>query len=89
VSDVERRRFHVTHPYHPLFGQEFELIICTRNWREARVWYLDGDEHLHSLPTAWTSVMPDDPFNIVAAGRALFRVDELLELCRLIGEVKS
>jgi hypothetical protein len=31
----------------------------------------------------------EDPFNVAAAGRAAFRVEELLELVRLIGEWKS
>jgi len=30
----------------------------------------------------------EDPFNIVGAGRAEFRVEELLELVRLIGSSK-
>jgi hypothetical protein len=35
-GDVEIRRLRVTHPYHPLFQQEFELVSYSRNWGEDR-----------------------------------------------------
>ncbi len=31
-GDVEIRRFRVTHPYHPLFQQEFELVSYRQDW---------------------------------------------------------
>ena len=31
-GDVAARRFRVTHPFHPLFGREFELEIHKNNW---------------------------------------------------------
>ena len=83
-ADVSR----VTHPYHPLFGHEFELMLRAQNWREDRVWFHDVADRLRSLPADWTSTVAEDPFNVVAAGRAAFRVGELLELVRLIGERK-
>ena len=89
VGVVESQRFQVTHPYHPLFSQEFDLFVRAQNWREDRVWFYDPDERLRSLPAIWTSIVPEDVFNALAAGRALFRVEELLELCRLISEFKS
>jgi hypothetical protein len=88
VGVIENQRFQVTHPYHPLFSQEFELYVRAQNWREDRVWFHDADTRLRSLPAGWTSVVPEDVFNILSAGRALFRVEELLELCRLIKELK-
>ena len=64
------------------------MVLRAQNWREDRVWFHDADAHLRSLPASWTSIMAEDPFNVVAAGRAAFRVEELLELARLIGECK-
>ena len=87
-SADQSRRFRVTHPYHPLFGREFELALRAQNWREDRVWFHDIAGRLRSLPASWTSAVAADPFNVVAAGRAAFRVEELLELARLIGEWK-
>ena len=63
-------------------------MLRAQNWREDRVWFHDVAERLRSLPADWTNVVAADPFNVVAAGRAAFRVEELLELVRLIGEEK-
>src|SRR5437867_1855401 len=31
-----KQRFQITHPYHPLFQQEFELVQYRRNWGEEK-----------------------------------------------------
>ena len=79
-GDMEGRLFRVIHPYHPLFQQEFEAVTFRQNWGEDRVWFHDNNGRLHSVPTAWTDAAPVDPFMVVAAGRSLFRVVDLLEL---------
>ena len=43
---------------------------------------------MHSLPTSWTDAGTADPFVAIAAGRSLFRVADLIELARLVGEWK-
>lgn len=63
-------------------------MLRAQNWRENRVWFHDAGDRLRSLPAAWTSAVVEEPFNVVAAGRAAFRVEELLELVRLIGAWK-
>jgi hypothetical protein len=78
----------VTHPHHPLFGREFDLVIRGQNWREDRAWFHDGTGRLRSLPANWTDLVADDAFNVVAAGRAAFRTQELLELAHLIGTIR-
>jgi Family of unknown function (DUF5372) len=88
-GDVEIRRFRVTHPYHPLFQQEFELVSYRQNWGEDRVWFQDKLGRLHSLPTSWTDAGAVDPFVALAAGRSLFRVADLIELARQIDRWKS
>jgi hypothetical protein len=67
-NDTATRRFRVTHPYHPLFQHEFELITYRQNWRDDRVWLCDGEGRLHSLPTGWTSIAAIDPFVVIAMG---------------------
>jgi hypothetical protein len=79
----------VTHPYHPLFQQEFELVSYRQDWGEDRVWFQDKLGHLHSLPTSWTDAGAVDPFVAIAAGRSLFRVADLIELARQIDGWKS
>jgi len=49
--------------------------------------YYDDGQRLQSLPLAWTSLAPADPFEIVAAGRALFRTDTLLRLVALLRDL--
>ena len=88
-GDVETRRFRVTHPFHPLFQQEFELVSYRQDWGEDRVWFQDKLGRLHSLPTSWTDAGAVDPFVALAAGRSLFRVSDLIELARQIDGGKS
>lgn len=77
----------MTHPFHPLRGKTFALVICRHNWGEDRAYYHDESGRLHSLPTAWTNLAPIDPFVSLAAGRAAFRVSDLLELSRLLASL--
>ena len=72
------------HPYHPLFGQEFELETYRRAWSEHRVYYCDERGRMKSLPARWTDVVSEDPFVATSAGRSRFRVDDLLDLADLL-----
>ena len=59
------------------------------NWGEQRAYYEDIDGRLKSLPARWTSVFPPDPVLVIGAGRAYFRVVDLLELsARLQGRMR-
>ena len=80
----ETETFQVTHPFHPLSGKIFELVTCRCNWKEERAYYQDEAGRLCSLPLAWTSLAPEDPFVSLAAGRSAFRVTDLLELARRV-----
>lgn len=79
----------MTHAHHPLFGQEFDLVMRGQNWREDRAWLHDRAGRLRSLPAIWTDLVAEDPFNVVAAGRAALRPQELLDLARLLIAVRS
>ena len=85
---VERRPFRVTHAHHPLFGQEFDLVERGENWGEDRAWFHACKGQLRSLPSAWTDLVLADPFNAVAAGRAMWRTQEMLELVGLIKSIR-
>ena len=41
------------------------------------------------MPTAWTSVAPEDAFVKVAAGRSAFRVTDLLALADLLDDLAT
>jgi hypothetical protein len=79
----------ITHPFHPQFNKVIDLVERRHNWGEDRVFYRDQYGHLASLPARWTSVEPEDPFIVVAAGRSLFRAKDLVELASLVLGLRS
>jgi len=79
--------FHITHPFHPFYGQAFELVHIRVNWGEQRAYYVDAHEQLKAIPIDWTSLAASDPFVTMAAGRAAFRLGDLLALVELIREI--
>jgi hypothetical protein len=89
-QSVAAGTFRVVHPFHPLPGQELELVGYTHAWGEDRVFFRApiGDQ-VWTLPASWTDLAPTDPFVAVAAGRSLFRVEDLLRLAHLLGEMTS
>ena len=76
----------MTHPFHPLRGQTFELLAVRNNWGGDRVSYAGPDGRLRTLPVEWTDVLEPDLVITVGAGRAFFRADWLRQLRGLIGE---
>jgi hypothetical protein len=78
------KRFRVTHPFHPLFGREFDLIEYRNNWGEDRVYFHDAEGLLQSILANCTDVGGVDPFVEIAAGRSCFRYEELLRLADLL-----
>ena len=74
----------MTHPFHPLRGQEFELIERSSIRGEQWVHYTDSDGTLRGIREAWTSAGAEDAFVKVAAGRSAFRVSDLLALASLL-----
>lgn len=86
TPDTSRKdtKFKITHPFHPLYNQEFDLIVCRYNWGEYLVYFHDFNQQLISVPASWTSIATKYPFVKIAAGRSLFRSEDLLCLCDLI-----
>ncbi len=66
-----------------------DFVERRRNWGEDRVFYRDRKGHLTSLPAHWTSVEPEDPFLVIAAGRSRLRVDDLIELADLVMRLRA
>ena len=86
---LEEGIFTVTHPFHPLYGQQFEILNYRHNWGEYRVTFYETPDHVRTLPAAWTSMVPPDPSVLLAAGRAAFRVADLLALAHLIERIEQ
>jgi hypothetical protein len=71
-----------------LRGRRFKLVTYRHNWGEDRVYFHDSSGLLHSIPACWTTVLPADLFVVLAAGRCLFRYDDLLKLVELVEKIR-
>jgi hypothetical protein len=86
--DSKHRTFRITHPFHPWFGREFTLVTYRHNWNEDAVYFHTDQQQLIAIPARWTSVFPPDPVVVIADGRAPFRLHDLVELTRLIQNLR-
>ena len=82
-------RVRVTHPFHPWAGRDFEFVKRRHNWRADRVYVRDGAGELVSLPAEWTDAVLEDPFVVVACGRAAFHLDGLVALSELVASLAA
>lgn len=60
------------------------MVAYKNAWGEDRVYFYNEDQQLTAIPASWTDVVAADPFVTVAAGRAPFRANDLLEMARVI-----
>ncbi|MDA8075513.1 MAG: DUF5372 family protein [Actinomycetota bacterium] len=80
----------MTHPFHPLRGEEYELVGFAHTWGEHRVFFREtGDQRVRSLPASWTDVEEPDAFVVLSAGRSLFRTEDLLALADLLDSMRA
>jgi hypothetical protein len=79
----------ITHPFHPARGQEFVLVEERRSRHGDRVWYEAEDGRVRSIRRDWTSLTVPDPFEVIAAGRARFRPEDLVGLVALLDELQG
>lgn len=77
----------VTHPFHPLAGQEFHFVKRRKNWAADVVCFFDDTGELAWLPAEWTDVVAPDPFVVVSDGRCPFHVRDLLRLAEHVAEL--
>jgi uncharacterized protein DUF5372 len=79
----------ITHPFHPLSGQQL-VCVGERYTRSGRRLLLHVDEAtVCSVPPQWTDLVAPDPEIVIGAQRALFRVADLLELARLVEQLSK
>jgi hypothetical protein len=88
-QNFDNKTFRIIHPFHPYKDIEFEIDQVKRIAYERRVFFFNTKGRKSSVPLHWTDIGPEDPFVAVSAGRSFFRVEDLLGLVRLIGEIKS
>jgi len=63
-------------------------VSYRHNWGEDRVYYVDSEGRVRTIPACWTSVAPIDPFVAIAAGRSFFRYEDLVKLADLLGRIQ-
>ena len=79
----------MTHPFHPLHGQVLE-VVDRRRYEDVERLYLEVEPgRIETLPVTWTSLGPPDVWLDIAAGRCLFRVEDLLRLADLIAGMRE
>ena len=82
--DCPDDRVEVTHPFHPSRGRKFTRQYCVTTGNVQLVRCIVDEDTLRCLPRAWTNLRVIDDFERASAGRALFRMDDLLALRALV-----
>jgi len=83
-ANGQTRVFRIIHSFHPGHGQQFAIVTIRQNWGEEILYYHDQKGQLVSVPARWTDMVPPDPVISISAGRSPFRLEDLLELTRLV-----
>lgn len=65
------------------------MIDYRNNWGEDRVCFQDEQGRLDSILVSYTDAGGEDPYVAIAAGRALFRYEDLVEMVRLIATTRG
>lgn len=79
----------VTHPFHPLSGQQLACVAERYNYYGKRLLLRVDAVTVCSVPPQWTDTVPPDPEILMGQGRALFRVADLMELASLVARLSA
>jgi len=83
------RLVRITHPFHPQSGKELACVGERYNRYGKRLLLRVDEVAVCSVPLQWTDLAAPDPEIVLGKQRALFRVADLLELARLVGEMRE
>ena len=64
------------------------MLAQLQRWNQSLVYYAHSRGNQVSIPIRYTDLIPVDPFVAVSNGRSLFRADDLLQLARLVKELR-
>ena len=79
----------MTHPFHPLSGQQLVCVGERYNRYGMTLLLETNDGSVCSVPPQWTDLVAPDPEIVIGEYRALFRVADLLELERLVDQLRK
>lgn len=85
----DKQTFRITHPFHPLSGREYILITHKLNWGEDRVSFKDENGDYHCIPANWTDINPPDPYERSENNKSFFRINDLIEIEKLVRKLKN
>jgi hypothetical protein len=74
------RRVRITHPFHPLSGQQFDLIEQRSCFGASYLYFEDDCGRVREIPAVWTDFVKGDAWVELAAGRSPLHAQYLLEL---------
>jgi len=83
------RLVRITHPFHPLSGREVACVGERYNRYGRRLLLRVDDVTVCSVPLQWTDLVAPDPEIVIGEYRALLRVADLLELERLVDQLRK
>jgi hypothetical protein len=83
------RLVRITHPFHPLSGREVACVGERYNRYGRRLLLRVDDVTVCSVPPQWTDLVAPDPEIVIGEYRALSRVADLLELERLVDQLRK
>ncbi|MEE8307527.1 MAG: DUF5372 family protein, partial [Gammaproteobacteria bacterium] len=83
-ANGQTKVFRIIHPFHPCRDRPLSLVTVRQNWGADQIYYHDQKGHLVSVSAHWTDMVPPDPVISISAGRSPFRLEDLLELTRLV-----
>jgi len=83
------RLVRITHPFHPLSGREVACVGERYNRYGRRLLLRVDDVTICSVPPQWTDLVAPDPEIVIGEYRALLRVADLLELERLVDQLRK
>src|SRR5207244_6892338 len=87
ASIASTRLVRVTHPFHPLSGKQLACVGERYNRYGRRLLLRVDDVTVCSVPPQWTDLIAPAPEIVIGEYRALFRVADLLEIARLVGQL--
>ena len=78
----------VLHPFHPLSGQQLLCVAKRYNRYGTHLLLQMNDDAVCSVPLQWTDLVAPDPEIVRGRRRTLFCTRDLMDLARLVGDLK-
>lgn len=79
----------MTHPFHPLSGQQFACVGERYNRYGKRLLLQVDDSTVCSVAPQWTDLVAPDPEIVIGQGRALLRIADFVALSRLVARLSG